>query len=397
MKHHITIDNPHGDPEIRTTMANGFTLAQLQELITNKDLYYAEYENLEEIATVGTNPKKFNKLIGNLRVNSGESIGEYNQTYSTFENNQVAGDTENTVDLSTIFVNPADQDYRIKADSEYTCHNDIKKSRGGEKMGSDNICKFALPNITTGITISDFILESNSKTMQDKVKLNSNRITLVTSGKCLLHFGKEEIQATKGDVAFSFKGEEIFATPLEEKTSFMYINFDGMRANEIFYRFGIDSENRLFKNHHGIIPLWKESLYDANGVTIDLAAESILLYTFSRFYSEAIKQESLVGKIIKYTKNHFANPNLSITILAKELSYNEKYISHTFKESMGIGYNEYLRNMRIKFALSLFDNGIESVKNAALLSGFTDPLYFSTVFKKHIGMSPKDYLRQVNR
>ena len=47
--------------------------------------------------------------------------------------------------------------------------------------------------------------------------------------------------------------------------------------------------------------------------------------------------------------------------------------------------------MRLKFAVSLFDNGIDSVKNVALLSGFSDPLYFSTTFKKIMGKTPKEY------
>ena len=59
---------------------------------------------------------------------------------------------------------------------------------------------------------------------------------------------------------------------------------------------------------------------------------------------------------------------------------------------MSIGYSEYLRTLRIKYAVSLFDHGIDSVKNVALLSGFQDPLYFSSVFKNVIGISPTQYI-----
>jgi AraC-like DNA-binding protein len=44
--------------------------------------------------------------------------------------------------------------------------------------------------------------------------------------------------------------------------------------------------------------------------------------------------------------------------------------------------------------VSLLEHGIDSVKNVALLSGFSDPLYFSTVFKKDIGISPKEYMKK---
>lgn len=95
--------------------------------------------------------------------------------------------------------------------------------------------------------------------------------------------------------------------------------------------------------------------------------------------------------MLEITEEQFNDPGLSIASLAETLGYNAKYLSHTFKDKMGIGYTEYLRNLRIKYAISLLDHGIDSVKNVALLSGFTDPLYFSTVFKKSVGVSPKEY------
>jgi AraC-like DNA-binding protein len=42
--------------------------------------------------------------------------------------------------------------------------------------------------------------------------------------------------------------------------------------------------------------------------------------------------------------------------------------------------------------------GITQIKNIAKLSGFSDPLYFSTVFKQKMGVSPKDYLKtEINK
>ena len=51
-----------------------------------------------------------------------------------------------------------------------------------------------------------------------------------------------------------------------------------------------------------------------------------------------------------------------------------------------------INSPEIKYAVSLFDHGIDSVKNVALLSGFQDPLYFSSVFKNVIGVSPTQYI-----
>ena len=95
------------------------------------------------------------------------------------------------------------------------------------------------------------------------------------------------------------------------------------------------------------------------------------------------------------SEEQLTDSDLSIAKIAENLGYNSKYLSHFFKEKTGITYSEYLRTLRINYAVSLFEHGIDSVKSVALLSGFTDPLYFSTVFKKSIGVSPKDYKRRL--
>ena len=62
-----------------------------------------------------------------------------------------------------------------------------------------------------------------------------------------------------------------------------------------------------------------------------------------------------------------------------------------------MGFNEYLKNIRIKHATFLFAHGINSVKNVAHLSGFSDPFYFSSVFKKEMGVSPKEYKDKIKQ
>ena len=99
--------------------------------------------------------------------------------------------------------------------------------------------------------------------------------------------------------------------------------------------------------------------------------------------------------MIEMTEDGFSDPSLSISSIASELSYNPKYLSHLFKSQVGINYSEYLRNTRIKYAVTLFDSGVDSVKNVAALSGFSDPLYFSSVFKKTVGVSPKEYTKRL--
>jgi YesN/AraC family two-component response regulator len=95
------------------------------------------------------------------------------------------------------------------------------------------------------------------------------------------------------------------------------------------------------------------------------------------------------------TQEHFTNPDLSISAIADGIGYDTKYISALFKRRTGGAYTTFLRELRIKHAVFLMEEGVTSVKNVAILSGFRDPLYFSKVFAGSVGMSPKAYIQSI--
>ena len=258
-------------------------------------------------------------------------------------------------------------------------------------MIGKNICKFPSPRITDTPTVTCFVLETDPEVIKKEITLKSHRMLLVIKGKGEACIEGEVVRLATGNLLFCFSGER-FTAECDAELSYIYIDFDGSRADELLRRFDISRVNRRFEGFDGLIPLFSESLSRADEQTVDLASESILLYTLSRMSGSCARGGSIVGRIVELSESQFTDPELSITSVAKELSYNPKYLSHIFKEKMKVSYSEYLRSLRIKYAVSLFDRGLDSVKNVALLSGFTDPLYFSTVFKKQIGMSPKEYL-----
>lgn len=258
-------------------------------------------------------------------------------------------------------------------------------------MLHQNICKFPAPSYSDMLCIRAFVLESSADVMQRARVLSCHRAMLMLQGSARATVGGEAYFLKGGTLLFALCGEQIVLDDLRDATC-VYVDFDGTRAEELFLRFGIKAGNRLFEGQDHLVPLWRESVARATDETVDLAAESVLLYAFSRLFATAEKKDPLLTKIIKLSESGIADPTLSLSVIASELSYNDKYLSHYFKEKMKIGYAEYLRTLRMKYAISLFDHGLDSIKNVALLSGFADPLYFSSVFKKAVGLSPKEYI-----
>ncbi|MBQ7036761.1 MAG: helix-turn-helix transcriptional regulator [Clostridia bacterium] len=253
-----------------------------------------------------------------------------------------------------------------------------------------NICKFIEDASSGTLSVRNFICETDAATMLAPQLLKHHRMILISRGKLAFHLDGTVFSASVGTLAFVFAGEKFSLSP-EGDCEYLYISFSGGRAGDLFRRFGIHKGNRFFENFDNLLPLWKDSLVRASKENIDLAAESVLLYTLSRFSASPDKQNTIIQKMLEITEHGFGDPTLSISALSKMLSYNPKYLSHLFKEKMGVGYTEYLRTYRIKYAITLMDHGIDSVKNLASLCGFQNPLYFSAVFKKAVGIPPSEY------
>jgi AraC-like DNA-binding protein len=66
-------------------------------------------------------------------------------------------------------------------------------------------------------------------------------------------------------------------------------------------------------------------------------------------------------------------------------------LCHKFKSEFGKTVVEYILEKRLAYARSLLTSGeAVAVKEVAVASGFDDPSYFSRIYKKHYGKTPKE-------
>jgi len=257
-------------------------------------------------------------------------------------------------------------------------------------MKSKSICKFISETTADTLVMHNFVCERNEAVMRKPNTLPCHMAILTIQGSGRFRFDNTAVTCTVGDLVFCFKDETMSCEP-DSTCEYIYISFSGARAETLLHRFGIHKLNRHFHGFEGLIPLWSDSLSRASKLNIDIASESALLYAFSRFSSDEKKKGDVVNRAVRFLEENFTEPDLSLAEVADALGYNIKYLSHIFKEKIGMSFSEYLRMLRIKHAVMLFDHGLDSVKNVAFLSGFSDPLYFSSVFKSVVGISPTAY------
>lgn len=263
-------------------------------------------------------------------------------------------------------------------------------------MFSDNICKFITNPRAETLTTRDFVFEQKAPPSAPRHTLGLNAVYLVAQGEGRLLQGETVLPLGTGNLFFTFAGYP-FSIENTEGLQYLYITFEGGRSEELFRRFGISPAQCLWEGMGHLLPLWQDSLMRADEENVDLLSESLVLYTLSKLKSSRPAADDFTARVLGHLERHFTEQEVSLGQVARALGYNEKYLSHAFKQQFGMNFSAYLRLMRIKHAALLMENGVTSVKNVAFLSGFSDPLYFSKVFSGEMGCSPKAYLAKLRK
>lgn len=89
------------------------------------------------------------------------------------------------------------------------------------------------------------------------------------------------------------------------------------------------------------------------------------------------------------------NQELTLDDISKELYISPQYFSRLYKHEMGVNFIEKLTAVRLENAKKLMERGDYSIKEICYLSGYSDPNYFSRLFKKFEGVSPSAYQKQI--
>lgn len=113
-------------------------------------------------------------------------------------------------------------------------------------------------------------------------------------------------------------------------------------------------------------------------------------YSFLRFNSEKGTKNKYVEKAVEYIKEYYKE-DISVGITAKYIGISESHLSRILKKETDYTFNAYLTNYRVHTAMRLLKDCSLKVYEAADMVGYADITYFSTLFKRMVGVSPSEY------
>ena len=94
---------------------------------------------------------------------------------------------------------------------------------------------------------------------------------------------------------------------------------------------------------------------------------------------------------LEYIDSHFCEETLSLNEVAAKAGVSPNYLSSVFSQSRQKTFIEYITNKRMEKAKKLLKTTAVSTGSIAVQVGYKDPRYFSFVFKKTQGLSPREY------
>jgi AraC-like DNA-binding protein len=119
-----------------------------------------------------------------------------------------------------------------------------------------------------------------------------------------------------------------------------------------------------------------------------------LLFTLATEFKPD-KMPAELSKIIRYLERSMAK-QISIGTLSREFNMSSATLHRLFKRHLEDSPINYLLKLRMAAAQKRLDFSRESIKMVAFQVGYSNPLYFSTEFRRLVGESPRSYRQRKN-
>lgn len=108
-----------------------------------------------------------------------------------------------------------------------------------------------------------------------------------------------------------------------------------------------------------------------------------------------VTDHSVVGHLVQYLDEHL-DEDIAHDMLAAKYRMHPGYLSRLFKQEMGETMSEYLLRIKIERAAKLLKSGQYKVGEITGMVGYSATSYFSIMFKKYTGYSPREYTQRIS-
>jgi two-component system response regulator YesN len=102
----------------------------------------------------------------------------------------------------------------------------------------------------------------------------------------------------------------------------------------------------------------------------------------------------MMRQVKQYLATHYGDPDLSLQEVARDINLSPSHFSMVFGQEAGTTFRSYLTEIRIGRAKELLRTTTLRPSEIAGQVGYSDPHYFSYVFRKRTGLTPTEFRTQ---
>lgn len=259
----------------------------------------------------------------------------------------------------------------------------------GDKRDTNNFASTSFLQINScGVQIRD---DSEMYILRKKGRCDYHML-FICDGDCQIFYADKPYTLKKGNIVFyppNVRQKYI----LNKNAKSIWLHFNGFEVENIL------SDAKISFGVHKISysPLLEKMLLQLiaeHNNKSEITNEKGLLLSFLFSLGKTINNdyctESKLSDCIRFITTHY-NINIPVNELAKSCNLSESRFLHIFKTATGMSPHLYQQELRLNNAMLLLSSTKLSVSEISTQSGYSDPLYFSRIFKRKTGMSPMKY------
>lgn len=227
---------------------------------------------------------------------------------------------------------------------------------------------------------------------------------LAGKGVCKLRNRQWPVASGDAVVLPPGKTHTYHADPGDPWTIF-WVHFTGARAADYVAALEMEAENPILHSprpnalRQAFEETYRHALHGFSdssllGLSTGLARLVGLLRIYSR--PRGLRMHRTEDRVLDAVRRMQAEPtrDWSLGDLAGEAGMSAPYFCEVFRKQVGCAPGQFLIRQRIQMACALMHESNLTVAQIAARVGYEDPYYFSRLFSRHIGQSPRSYRRE---
>lgn len=227
------------------------------------------------------------------------------------------------------------------------------------------------------------------------------QILYVAAGEAIFYFDKQPHRLPAGTAVIYRPGEvQHYVYRAEDKAHVYWLHFTGRDAAARLQHHGLWDKQSFYVGTSGQFG----ELFDTIIRELQLCRplyrqllpgllEQLLLLLHRQLLEAPSPGKTVEGEIwdaVNYFQKHYDHP-IVVADYASAHHMSNAWFIHEFKRHTGMPPMQYILNLRLNNARALLTQTDCTVSEIAAIVGFSDPLYFSRLFKRHFGLSPAQY------